>query len=557
MVKGNTGFEEYTIDLSSNTDWNNGIYTMWMDPIRGPNGTNIEIDYVRFYKKGNCTLTYNANAGNDTVTKMPADDTMAAVGEGYMLSGQVPFRTGYVFKGWSETIDGEAVDTIDITGNKVVYAKWAVSYDVTATFSAGKGTGTIAPIISDAYSTITLPTLGSIARTGYAFAGWNNGIRVYQPGAEYTLGDADVTFTATWSPVKIVSFAAEFSNASEANLWLGTPQVKTVENGALKLELQVKDARLQYVLTDGTDGKEPFDSAFNLMKIRYKKTSTGATGMLRWQRTIDPVPVGTADVVAAEQGARRYQYTFTSSTASDTWYEKTYDLSALATWNGDIRSFWFDPCEKTDASAAAPGKIEYDYIRFYRKGANTVTYNQNTAETVTGMPANDTMAAIGTGYMLSGQFPSRTGYDFVGWSTSASGSVVAGNSIDISANTNIYAIWKLASNQAVATFTVGDGIGTPPAAMTATIGSSITLPVGSGVTKAGYIFSGWNDGNATYQPGASYTLTANKIFTPVWQINSSSPIMGKAWDQGRLYLFRLERRQCNLSTRCKLHPHSK
>jgi uncharacterized repeat protein (TIGR02543 family) len=71
------------------------------------------------------------------------------------------------------------------------------------------------------------------------------------------------------------------------------------------------------------------------------------------------------------------------------------------------------------------------------------------------------------------------------------------------------------------TFNSNNGSGTAPLAQTTSSGSSITLPSGSELTRAGYIFGGWNtstDGTGTnYDAGTSYSVTNDVILYAVWQ----------------------------------------
>jgi uncharacterized repeat protein (TIGR02543 family) len=66
-----------------------------------------------------------------------------------------------------------------------------------------------------------------------------------------------------------------------------------------------------------------------------------------------------------------------------------------------------------------------------------------------------------------------------------------------------------------ARFSGGSGATGSTASISATEGSTITLPA-NGFTRTGYSFAGWSDGSATYQPGASYKLTGAVSFTAQW-----------------------------------------
>lgn len=68
----------------------------------------------------------------------------------------------------------------------------------------------------------------------------------------------------------------------------------------------------------------------------------------------------------------------------------------------------------------------------------TLTYNANG-----GSGAPSSVSAMSA--TISSTIPTRTGYDFLGWSTSSSAtsaSYVAGNTISLSSNVTLYAVWK-------------------------------------------------------------------------------------------------------------------
>ena len=70
------------------------------------------------------------------------------------------------------------------------------------------------------------------------------------------------------------------------------------------------------------------------------------------------------------------------------------------------------------------------------------------------------------------------------------------------------------------TFDLNGGTGTTPPAQTAELGSTITLPGGSGFSRSGYTFSGWNTSAAgtgtNYNAGSSYTATGVVTLYAKW-----------------------------------------
>jgi uncharacterized repeat protein (TIGR02543 family) len=118
--------------------------------------------------------------------------------------------------------------------------------------------------------------------------------------------------------------------------------------------------------------------------------------------------------------------------------------------------------------------------------------------------------------------PSRTGYTFGGWYTSRNGGGASfTGSTKVSANITVYAKWTpVSSVQYTITYNVNGGTGTAPPVQTANSGTEITLADGTGLTQAGYTFSGWNtnaSGNGTpYAGGASFLVTSDITLYAAW-----------------------------------------
>ena len=77
-----------------------------------------------------------------------------------------------------------------------IFAKWAtVDYTVSYLLNGGSG---IAPTetVKTYGVTFSVKSIGSSTKTGYDFAGWNDGTITYQPNATYTVGSADIFLTA-------------------------------------------------------------------------------------------------------------------------------------------------------------------------------------------------------------------------------------------------------------------------------------------------------------------------------------------------------------------------
>lgn len=128
---------------------------------------------------------------------------------------------------------------------------------------------------------------------------------------------------------------------------------------------------------------------------------------------------------------------------------------------------------------------------------------------------------------LSSTKPTRTGYSFQGWATSASGSVAyaAGASYTANATVTLYAIWK--ANTYTVSYNANGGSGAP-GNQTKTYGTALTLS-STKPTRANYAFKGWATSasatTATYAAGGSYTANAGVTLYAVWELAYVSPII--------------------------------
>ena len=175
------------------------------------------------------------------------------------------------------------------------------------------------------------------------------------------------------------------------------------------------------------------------------------------------------------------------------------------TWSGSYKGSL-----SASGSVSVPAKTSY-----------TVSYNANGG---TGAPGAQTKW-YGTALTLSGTKPTRAGYEFDGWATSASGSVayVAGASYTANANVTLYAVWK--SNTYKVTYNANGGSGAP-SAQTKTYGVNLTLS-STKPTRANYTFKGWatsaSSTTVAYAAGATYKANAAITLYAVWELAYTKP----------------------------------
>lgn len=152
-----------------------------------------------------------------------------------------------------------------------------------------------------------------------------------------------------------------------------------------------------------------------------------------------------------------------------------------------------------------------------------ITFNANGGS---GAPGQQTKY-YGKTLTLSSTKPTRTGYTFQGWGTSASGSVVyaSGGSYTTNASDTLYAIWK--ANTYTVSYNANGGSGAP-GNQTKTYGVNLTLS-STKPTRTNYNFLGWGTsaGSTTvaYASGASYTANAAITLYAIWELAYTKPII--------------------------------
>ena len=152
----------------------------------------------------------------------------------------------------------------------------------------------------------------------------------------------------------------------------------------------------------------------------------------------------------------------------------------------------------------------------------TITYNANGGS---GAPSSQTKWKDQT-LTLSTTKPTRTGYSFLGWSTSStatSATYAAGANYTANAGTTLYAVWK--ANTYTVSYNANGGSGAP-GNQTKTYGQTLTLS-STKPTRTNYNFKGWGTSasatTVTYASGASYTANAAITLYAVWELAYSKP----------------------------------
>ena len=157
--------------------------------------------YAQWTAVSGKTVTFDANGGAGTMT--PQNASVAT-----NLTSNSFIRTGYSFANWNTASDGTGTtysngQSYDFSANITLYARWTPTNN-TVTFNGNGNTSGLMSNQTIATAATAALTANAFTRTGYTFANWNtlaDGTGTnYANAASYTMGTANVTLYAKWTP---------------------------------------------------------------------------------------------------------------------------------------------------------------------------------------------------------------------------------------------------------------------------------------------------------------------------------------------------------------------
>ena len=472
------------------------------------------------------TYTYNgATGGNSSAT---ASYTTG----GSTITLPTPTKTGYTFAGWF----AESAFTTSVTGaqtltaDATIYAKWtAVNYSLT--YNANAVTTGSVPIDATNYnignSAVVAGNTGSLARTGYSFAGWtlaaDGSGTVYQSGQTLTWGSASQTLYAKWTAnTYTISYNTNGATGAQTN----SSDTYTTGSTAVTLSTVGTMAKTGYTFAGWST------SAAGSVIVGTYTTSANVTLYAIWN-------IRSIAVTHAKGSASSASFiSFPANTSANygTRVTLSNNIDSSVTYSSSTYAFvgWSD-----GTSLYQPGAQ-------YLLGANDVTLTAIWVQAYGvryvfngGTPANGSSAidaeCLVVGNLCTDQqvitanvAPTRAGYNFTGWTDQMGNAVTAGSTFTVSLTRYLlYAGWQ-AINYTV-TYAPAGGASTPTQA---SLNYGDTFTLANGITRTGYDFAGWSDGSATLGAGATYTvgltnitLTAQwtpKVYTVTYDWNGGS-----------------------------------
>ena len=395
---------------------------------------------------------------------------------------------------------------------------------------------------------------GVPTRNGYTFLGWNtqadgNGT-AYAAGATYT-HDQDggtVTLYAKWTPWKhVLHYNKNVPTSSTSQTVFNMPVDQTKTFGQLMTISNLVPTRKGYTFagwytqSNGTGTKYDPGSNYaadqNGGTVNLYAKWTPWTYNIKYDQNVKSTSSSktVTDMPAAQTKTQEIDVTLSSMTPKRNGY-------IFAGWstsaNGSVE---YKPGSKFTKDLDSNGASITLYA-VWTPWKHTVHYNSNIptnaptgTTTVSNMP-NDQTKTFDEKLMISSNKPTRKGYNFAGWSTSANGNVVYQPGAEYKNDQNggtvtLYAKWTawkhtVTYDKNVPADSKKTDVKNMPGNQTKIYDQNLTLQ--SNVpTRIGYTFVKWTtnkDGTGTaYQPGSQYsynrdsdggTVTLYAVWTP-------------------------------------------
>jgi uncharacterized repeat protein (TIGR02543 family) len=137
---------------------------------------------ITLYAQWNSTITYDGNGQTSASSTVPASTIAKGTAANTTLANAgTMLKTGYTFAGWNTQADGlgtphaSGLTTYQATGSRTLYAKWTrtITYNSNGATTGSPERATDVFVNSTTPSISTFPTVGTMVKTGYTFAGWS------------------------------------------------------------------------------------------------------------------------------------------------------------------------------------------------------------------------------------------------------------------------------------------------------------------------------------------------------------------------------------------------
>lgn len=423
--------------------------------------------------------------------------------------------------------------TFSIGNNSSVPSSYSLSYNANGGSGAPSGhSGAKSYTIKS-----TVPT-----RFGYTFLGWSTNSSAtsasYTPGSTISLS-SNTTLYAVWKSAQSVSAGnsntVNIAFAEQAWYYKFTPS----SSGEYTFESTGSiDSKVTIYKADGTEIGSDDDSGES---SNFKKTLSLTSGTTYYIKAFAySSKTGTYSFKVTKNTPASYTVNFNANGGSVSPTSVIVTAGNSVTLPTPTKKYTLSYNANNGSGAPSSQSVSVSCKGWSTSNtASSASYSCGSSYKPT---TNITLYAVwysNGSATISSTKPTRSGYTFLGWSTSSSASSASyssGSSISISSNTTLYAVWKKNPTTSYTVNYNANGGSVSPSSATVTAGNSVTLPTpsktatitynangGSGAPSSQNVSlscSGWSTSStassASYSCGSSYKPTANTTLYAVW-----------------------------------------
>lgn len=483
-------------------------------------------------------VTYYANGGSGAPMEQEKK-----YGVNLTLSSTVPLRNGYVFTGWNTKEDGSGKkyspgDIYSENEKLNLYAQWKTNA-YTLTYD-GNGYSSYSSKVENVVTTTIKTNMPN--RFGYTFLGWSTNSSAtsasYTPGSTISLS-SNTTLYAVWKSAQSVSAGnsntVNIAFAEQAWYYKFTPS----SSGEYTFESTGSiDSKVTIYKADGTEIGSDDDSGES---SNFKKTLSLTSGTTYYIKAFAySSKTGTYSFKVTKNTPASYTVNFNANGGSVSPTSVIVTAGKSTTLPTPAKKYTLSYNANNGSGAPSSQSVSVSCKGWSTSNtASSASYSCGSSYKPT---TNITLYAVwysNGSATISSTKPTRSGYTFLGWSTSSSASSASyssGSSISISSNTTLYAVWKKNPTTSYTVNYNANGGSVSPSSATVTAGNSVTLPTpsktatitynangGSGAPSSQNVSlscSGWSTSStassASYSCGSSYKPTANTTLYAVW-----------------------------------------
>jgi uncharacterized repeat protein (TIGR02543 family) len=473
----------------------------------------------------NYGVTYYANSADGGA--VPSDTTVYNIGQAISVrsnTGQL-VRTGYTFGGWNTAANGSGFtynsgNTVTMGSSSVLlYAIWTPNtYVITynsngASGSAQRGGNSVT---TDNYTTastdVTLPSVGTLARTGYTFDGWST----TPTGGTWITGayttTSNITLYAKWN---INVIAVNYSKgAASASTFTAFP-VNTSGNYGTRVTLSgaidspVTIGGFAHVFVGWSDGTSIYRAGDT-----YLLGVNAVTFTAQWVQIFGVRYTFAGGTPAGSDAVTDAECLLTGSLCTD---QQQITANAAPTRAGYTFAGWVDQSGNPIAAGSAFTVSTGTYLLYATWTANNylVSYAANGGSGSTGASQN---YHYGDSFTV-GSALTRTGYDFSGWSDGAQTYGAGAQYVVGLSAVTLTAVWT--PKTYLVGFDWNGGVGTALNGRSYNVGNvGFALPSPTNQVRDGYTFAGWSLTSNGSLLASPFVPTASGTLYAIWATGS-------------------------------------